>query len=189
MEEFDLGPNGGLIYCMEYLLENFEWLEEKLRALPSRYIIFDCPGQVELYTHHTSVHKIIEKLQRGVRSGKSEDLDCRLCSVHLIDSYYCRSCLPSSLHIPNSPYHLFLSMPATFISAVLLVASTMMRLALPHVSVLSKVAAFPVLILSSSNFSGRPASSLRRPALQSGLLHRDDVTLSLDKVCPSYALQ
>lgn len=30
-------------------------------------------------------------------------------------------------------------MPTTFISAVLLVASTMMRLALPHVSVLSKV--------------------------------------------------
>jgi GPN-loop GTPase len=138
MEEFDLGPNGGLIYCMEYLLENFEWLEEKLQALSSRYILFDCPGQVELYTHHTSVHKIIENLQLGARSGKQEDLDCRLCSVHLIDSYYCRSTIAHSP--PTLTSHSFpVSMPATFISAVLLVASTMMRLALPHVSVLSKV--------------------------------------------------
>lgn len=90
MEELNLGPNGGLIYCMEYLLENFEWFEERLRALSCPYLLFDCPGQVELYTHHTCVQKIIARLQKGLRSGNSEDIDCRLCSVHLIDSYYCR---------------------------------------------------------------------------------------------------
>jgi Conserved hypothetical ATP binding protein len=46
MEEFDLGPNGGLVYCMEYLLIHFSWLEERLKALGSQYILFDCPGQV-----------------------------------------------------------------------------------------------------------------------------------------------
>ena len=46
MEEFSLGPNGGLIYCMEYLLENFEWLENEIKNLDSRYLIIDCPGQV-----------------------------------------------------------------------------------------------------------------------------------------------
>ena len=30
MEEFGLGPNGGLVYCMEYLLEHYEWLEEQV---------------------------------------------------------------------------------------------------------------------------------------------------------------
>lgn len=25
MEEMELGPNGGLLYCMEYLLENTSW--------------------------------------------------------------------------------------------------------------------------------------------------------------------
>lgn len=30
MEELDYGPNGGLIYCMEYILKNKEWLVEKL---------------------------------------------------------------------------------------------------------------------------------------------------------------
>ena len=28
MEELNLGPNGALVYCMEYLMENFEWLNE-----------------------------------------------------------------------------------------------------------------------------------------------------------------
>lgn len=26
MEELCLGPNGGLVYCMEYLIENIDWL-------------------------------------------------------------------------------------------------------------------------------------------------------------------
>jgi hypothetical protein len=30
MEEMDYGPNGGLIFCMEYLLKNFDWLEEQI---------------------------------------------------------------------------------------------------------------------------------------------------------------
>jgi hypothetical protein len=47
MEEHKLGPNGGLMYCMEFLLENIEWLEERLRELDTNYVIFDCPGQVK----------------------------------------------------------------------------------------------------------------------------------------------
>jgi hypothetical protein len=47
MEEHKLGPNGGLLYCMEYLLKNIEWLEEQIKELKTNYIIFDCPGQVQ----------------------------------------------------------------------------------------------------------------------------------------------
>ena len=33
MEEMELGPNGGLLYCMEYLEENLhEWLGDHLQA-------------------------------------------------------------------------------------------------------------------------------------------------------------
>ena len=46
MEEYSLGPNGGLVFCMESLLENVEWLEESIIETDSQYIIFDCPGQV-----------------------------------------------------------------------------------------------------------------------------------------------
>lgn len=36
MEEFDLGPNGALIYCMEYLETNLDWLEGQLEALKGK---------------------------------------------------------------------------------------------------------------------------------------------------------
>lgn len=37
--------------------------------------------QVELYTHHTGFKQILEKI--------TKELNCRLCSVHLVDSFYC----------------------------------------------------------------------------------------------------
>ncbi len=27
MEELNLGPNGALVYCMEYLLDNLDWIQ------------------------------------------------------------------------------------------------------------------------------------------------------------------
>ncbi|CAK9820362.1 GPN-loop GTPase 3 [Anthophora plagiata] len=42
-DELRFGPNGGLVFCMEYLLENSLWLEEKLGDVDDDYIIFDCP--------------------------------------------------------------------------------------------------------------------------------------------------
>ena len=98
---------------METLLTSIEWLLERINTLSEEYnyFIFDFPGQVELYSHHTVVQDIIKHMQ---------EIDIRLCSVHLVDCFYC-------------------SQPATFISAVLLTASTMMRLAIPHVNVLSKI--------------------------------------------------
>lgn len=37
MEEIDLGPNGGLVYCMEYLISHSDWLEEQLGTLPPQF--------------------------------------------------------------------------------------------------------------------------------------------------------
>jgi hypothetical protein len=33
MTQFGLGPNGGLVYCMDYLEKNIDWLEKKLEPL------------------------------------------------------------------------------------------------------------------------------------------------------------
>lgn len=30
MEEMELGPNGGLLFCIEYLIQNQEWLIKQL---------------------------------------------------------------------------------------------------------------------------------------------------------------
>jgi len=37
---------------MEYLAANLDWLQERLTPLAAsnHYFIFDCPGQVELFT-------------------------------------------------------------------------------------------------------------------------------------------
>ena len=62
MEKLKLGPNGGLVYCMEFLESNMEWFHERLQALSGSYLLVDCPGQVELYTHHGSVRNIAAQL-------------------------------------------------------------------------------------------------------------------------------
>lgn len=48
MGHVNLGPNGSLIFCMEYLEKKFDWLLEKLRKYTDHYILFDCPGQVHI---------------------------------------------------------------------------------------------------------------------------------------------
>ena len=39
------GPNGGLVFCMEYFANNFDWLENCLGHVEDDYIHFDCPGK------------------------------------------------------------------------------------------------------------------------------------------------
>ncbi|CAN8102375.1 unnamed protein product [Discula destructiva] len=107
----NLGPNGGVLYALEELEHNFEWLEEGLKELGEDYILFDCPGQVELYTHHNSVRNIFFKLQK---------LGFRLVVLHLSDSY----CL---------------TQPSLYLSNLLLALRAMMQMDLPHINVLTKI--------------------------------------------------
>lgn len=113
MEVEELGPNGALVFCIEQLERDVDWLFSKISSFSDEYyFLFDCPGQIELYSHHQSFQHICESLIK--------QFDFRLASVQLIDSYYC-------------------SDASTFISVVLASLSTMLRLGLPHVNVLSKV--------------------------------------------------
>jgi GTPase SAR1 family protein len=115
MDSMQLGPNGALLYCLEYLEENIEWLLDKLASpeLKDKYLLFDFPGQVELYTNHTSLRNIVTLLTSNKHSF-------RMCAVHLVDSHHC-------------------SDPSKFISVLLLALSTMCHLELPHINVLSKI--------------------------------------------------
>jgi GPN-loop GTPase len=66
MDRHNLGPNGGLLYCMEYLEVNFDWLEGRLKELgDNAYVLFDLPGQVELSTNHESIKRIVERLTKN----------------------------------------------------------------------------------------------------------------------------
>lgn len=70
MSDDRLGPNGGILYALEELENNMEWLENGLKEIGDDYLLFDCPGQVELYTHHNSLRNIFYRLQKlGYRVG------------------------------------------------------------------------------------------------------------------------
>lgn len=131
-EELHFGPNGGLIFCVEFLMENAEWLRENLgtNSLPSThtssssnlpffvsgeqeddYILFDCPGQIELYTHLTSVRKLVGLLQSW---------NFNICCVFLLDVQ-------------------FMTDGAKFLSGTMSALSVMVNLELPHINLLSKM--------------------------------------------------
>ncbi|KAF2734958.1 hypothetical protein EJ04DRAFT_391454, partial [Polyplosphaeria fusca] len=111
MEQEDLGPNGGILYALEELEHNFEWLEEGLKALGDDYVLFDCPGQVELFTHHFSLRRIFLRLEK---------LGYRLVVLHLTDS-------------------IVLSRPSLYVSSLLLALRSMLQMDLPHLNVLTKI--------------------------------------------------
>lgn len=114
MEQTGLGPNGGLMYCMEYLDQHIDDLLAKIRAKLGHktYLLFDLPGQVELYTHAITVQHLMHTIAQA--------LDLRLTAVQLVDAHYCTDA-------------------SKFLSAALLSTTTMLRLELPTVNVLSKV--------------------------------------------------
>lgn len=119
MNEFELGPNGALLYCMEYMEQHCTEIVHQVRARNNNqqqqnnlYLLLDFPGQVELYTHSTCVQQLLFKLQ--------QQLNLRLTLVQLMDSHSC-------------------CQAATFISATLLATTTLLRMELPAVTVWTKM--------------------------------------------------
>lgn len=80
MQEFKLGPNGSMIYAMEFLETNIDWLVNKIEQSSERYFIFDLPGQVEIFSNHSSLKNIIKAL--------STRLNMQISAIHLVDSTY-----------------------------------------------------------------------------------------------------
>ncbi len=67
-EEIALGPNGGVLYALEELERDLDeengWFEEGLKRLGEDYVLFDCPGQVEIFTHHGSLRRVVGRLDK-----------------------------------------------------------------------------------------------------------------------------
>jgi len=111
MEELDYGPNGGLVYAMEYVVDNTSWLEDLLgEYIDDDYFVFDCPGQIELYSHLTVMRDIVEMLQ---------NLDFRVAGVYCIDINF----------VEDAPKYL---------AGALAALTAMVNLELPHINVLTK---------------------------------------------------
>jgi hypothetical protein len=141
MEELGFGPNGGLVYCLEYvpppfhhsisptskslrphspkearltqrfLISNMDWLEDALSSYDSDYLIIDCPGQIEIFTHFPIMKSIIQLFQR---------LNYNCCAVWLMD---CQ----------------FITDEGKYFGGVLTSLSVMCQLEIAHINVLSKM--------------------------------------------------
>lgn len=113
MEELGLGPNGGLVYCMEYLLANLDWLKDHLESFgDDEYLILDCPGQLELYTHIPLMRSLIDRMRMW---GYAHTM----AAVFLLDAT-------------------FVADTSKFLSGSLLSLSAMIAMELPHTNVLTK---------------------------------------------------
>jgi GTPase SAR1 family protein len=111
MKKHSLGPNGALLYCMEYLTQHIDWLEEQFDSFGDNvYYLFDCPGQLELYSHYDVMKRITNYLKKNGFS---------ICSVFCIDCT-------------------FLQEQSKFISGNVLSLATMIQMELPHLTVMTK---------------------------------------------------
>ncbi|KAK5016403.1 hypothetical protein LTR16_003236 [Cryomyces antarcticus] len=114
MEEMGLGPNGGLIYCFEFLLDNLDFLTEPLETVTEEYlIVIDMPGQIELYTHVPILPALVKHLMRG-------SLNINICAAYLLEATF----------IVDRP---------KFFAGTLSAMSAMLMLEIPHVNILSKM--------------------------------------------------
>jgi hypothetical protein len=98
---------------MEYLEENVdEWLGEALAGFgEDDYLLFDCPGQIELYSHLSVFRTLVEHLRRE---------GWQVAAVYCLDSQFAGE-------VPK------------FIAGCLACLSAMVQLEVPHVSVLTKM--------------------------------------------------
>lgn len=103
-----------------FLIENSDWLRDQLCGGEDEdmdgepdddYIIFDMPGQIELFTHLSTGRQLVELLTSW---------NFRICSVFLVDSQF----------MIDGP---------KFLSGTMAALSVMANIELPHVNILSKM--------------------------------------------------
>jgi len=115
MQDQKLGPNGALRYCLEQLWKS-NWLKDQIQRLEEDdcfpYVVFDCPGQTELYVHDFSLRGILDDVRR--------EFDARFTAAHLVDVAQC-------------------AVPTSYVAACLLSLTAMLRLELPHINILTKM--------------------------------------------------
>ena len=94
------------------MLQNFDWLEDKLTAFgEDDTLIFDCPGQLELYTHVQVMPRLVRAL--------ANNLNMSCVSTFLVDA-------------------VSINEPSKFVAGALAGLSAMLQLPVPHITVLSK---------------------------------------------------
>jgi GTPase SAR1 family protein len=108
MQNYQLGPNGALIMAADLVATRMNDVEESLDAINPDYVVFDTPGQIELFAYRNSGPYIVDSLRAEAKT-----------MLFLFDST-------------------LVATPSNFVSIALLGASIRLRLKVPQISVLSR---------------------------------------------------
>lgn len=113
VQEYKLGPNGGLVASVDAAVSHTEEMKNELQKIGPDYVIVDTPGQMELFAYRNSGLYIASSLADGEFS-----------TLFLADS-------------------LFLNRPSDFVSILLLAYSINTRFKSPQINCISKVDLLP----------------------------------------------
>ena len=108
MQEYRLGPNGGLLVSVDLMANELDHLQEEIEELDPEIVLFDTPGQIELFAYRTVGPLVFSSL------GTEKSVLTYLYDAHLIRD------------------------PTGFISLAFLGTSVNFRFQLPMVSALTK---------------------------------------------------
>lgn len=108
MESYQLGPNGALIFASDMIATRLIEIQEQVDMLNPEYVIFDTPGQIELFAFRQSGPFFVENFVGETKTN-----------IFLFDST-------------------LVSSASNFVSIALLASSVQMRVKIPQIAVLSK---------------------------------------------------
>ena len=108
MNNYQLGPNGALILAADLVATRINDIQTAVEDLNPDYVIFDTPGQIELFAFRSSGPYIVDNIQCEAKTV-----------LFLFDST-------------------LVSTPSNFVSIALLGASIQLRLKAPQIAVLSR---------------------------------------------------
>lgn len=81
--ELHLGPNGSILFSLEFFEKNMDWFEKKLKKIEKSfqnfYLLVDLPGQLEIFTHHNSIKNFLNRLHK---------YSTKLSTIIVIDSFF-----------------------------------------------------------------------------------------------------
>jgi GPN-loop GTPase len=108
MEDYGLGPNGGLILAADLVATKLAEIQEEVDSFKAEYVIVDTPGQTELFSFRESGEYIVKEFKADSKA-----------LLFLLDP-------------------LLATTPVNFLSLALLSASVGLRMNIPKISVLTK---------------------------------------------------
>jgi GTPase SAR1 family protein len=113
MEKYGLGPNGGLVLAADMIASKASELQEEIDDYNADYVIFDTPGQMELFAYRPSGPFLVKQMGQD-----------RSALLFLFDSW-------------------LMTDATNFLSLMLLASSVKLRFNVPFLPILSKADLVP----------------------------------------------